>query len=246
MAEDKLTRWVKAGYPYVKEKAGLAPWVLPEHGLNRIADEVGDNGLLKVSRPLGLAEGVERLLESAPDPASVSPQAWQDAVKQWQPLSQVSSVIAAFLEVAGPVMAQCQSNKSRIDPMVICRSLAVLLFAPFIDQGRALLGELASVMDKQANDPAELIRSYAEAVCSSDIPTLEKVNQCIVEYNYWQEWASALQEQVLNCRYTSRLIGVTPPLSAGLVGLLTTLMKEGHDESRGDNPGYPGEPVIAQ
>lgn len=246
MAEQKLTRWVKTGYPYVKEGAGLVSWVLPEHGLNRTVDEVGDSGILKVSQPLGLAEGVERLLEGAPDPLDVSPQAWQDAVRKWQPLSQLRSVIAAFLEVAGPVMAQLQGIRCRIDPMVICRSLAVLLFAPFNDQGKALLGEVAGVLDRQANDHAELIVSYGEAVGRSDIPTLEKVSRCIVKYNSWREWASALQEQVLSCRRTPKLIGVTPPLSADLVGILTTLMKEGYDESSGDNPGYPGEPVIAQ
>ena len=246
MAEDKLTRWVKTGYPHVKEGAGLLSWVLPEHGLNRTVDEVGDSGILKVSQPLGLAEGVERLLEGAPDPLDVSPQAWQDAVRKWQPLSQLRSVIAAFLEVAGPVMAQLQVIKPRVDPMVICRSMAVLLFAPFIDQGRALLGEVAGVLDRQTNDYAELIVSYAEAVRRSDIPTVEKVNQCIVKYNSWQEWASALQEQVLSCRYTPRLIAVTPPLSADLVGFLATMFKEGYDESGGDHTEDSGEPVLAQ
>lgn len=246
MAEQKLTRWVKTGYPYVKDGAGLVSWLLPEHGLNRTVDEVGDSGILKVSQPLGVAEGVERLMERAPDPASVSLQAWQDAVRKWQPLSQVRPVIAAFLEVASPVTAQCQGIKSMIDPMVICRSLAVLLFAPFIDQGKALLGELAGVLDRPASAPAELIRSYAGAVNRGDIPTLEKVNQCIVKYSAWQESATALQEEALRCRHTPKLIAVTPPLSAGLAGILTTLMKEGHDEYSGDNPGYPGDQVTAQ
>jgi hypothetical protein len=91
-----------------------------------------------------------------------------------------------------------------------------------------------------------LIRSYAGAVNRGDIPTLEKVNQCIVKYSVWQEWASALQEQALSCRYTSKLIAVTPPLSADLIGVLAILMKEEHDEYSGDNPGYPGDQVIAQ
>ena len=246
MKEQKLAELIKSGYPYVKDEAGLAPWVLPEHGLNRIVDKVGDDGILKVSRPLGLTENVESLLKSAPDPANVSQQAWQEAVKQWQPLSQVRPVVAAFLEVAGPVIAKYREIKSKVDPMVICRSLAVLLFAPFIDLGKALLEEVEGVLDKQENDPAELIRNYGEAVCRGDIPTVEKVNQCIVKYNYWQEWASALQEEVLSCRYTPKLIAVMPPLSAGLVDLLATLIKERQDGSSGDNPEYPSEPVIAQ
>lgn len=246
MKEQKLAELIKSGYPYVKDEAGLAPWVLPEHGLNRIVDEVGDDGILKVSRPLGLTENVERLLKSAPDPSSVPQQAWQEAVKQWQPLSQVRPVVAAFLEVAGPVMAHLQVIKSKVDPMVICRSLAVLLYAPFIDQGKALLEEVAGVLTRQTNDPAELIRSYAEAVNRGDIQTLEKVNRCIVKYSAWQEWASAMQERALSCRHTPKLIAVTPPLSAELAGILTTIMREGHDESSRDNPEYSGEPVATQ
>ena len=246
MKEHKLAELIKTGYPHVKDEVGLASWVLPEHGLNRIVDEVGDSGILKVSQPLGLTESVERLLKNAPDPASVPPQAWQDAVMQWQSSSQINAVVAAYLETAGPVIAQSQSIKSRIDPMVICRSLAVLLFAPFIDQGKALLGELAGVLSRPANDPGELIKSYAEAVNRGDISTLEKVNQCIVKYSAWQEYASALQEQVLRCRYTPKLVAVTPPPSADLAGVLATLIKEGQDESSGDNPEYSCKPVVAQ
>jgi hypothetical protein len=246
MKEQKLAELIKGGYPYVKDEAGLAPWVLPEHGLNRIVDKVGDDGILKVSRPLGLTENVESLLKSAPDPANVSQPAWQEAVKQWQPLSQVRPVVAAFLEVAVPVMAKYHEIKPKVDPMVICRSLAVLLFAPFIQQGQALLGELAGVLGRPANDPGELIKSYARAVIGGDITALEKVNQSIVKYSAWQEWASALQEQALGCRHTPKLIAVTPPLLADLTGVLAILMKEGHDESGRENPRHPGEPVTAQ
>ena len=247
MKEQKLAELIKSGYPYVKDEAGLAPWVLPEHGLNRIVDKVGDDGILKVSRPLGLTENVESLLKSAPDPANVSQQAWQEAVNQWQPLSQVRPVVAAFLEVAGPVMAKCHEIKSKADPLVICRNLAVLLFASFIDQGQALLGELAGVLGRSANDPAELIKSYAGAVIGGDITALEKVNQSIVKYSAWQEWVSAiLQEQALKCQHTPKLVAVTPLLSPDLASILATMIKEGHHGSTGDSPECTGEPVITQ
>ena len=246
MKEHKLAELIKSGYPHVKNEAGLAPWVLPEHGLNRITDEVGDIGILKVSQPLGLADGLEQRLERAPDPDSVSSQSWQDAVRKWQPLSQVSVIVAAYLETVGPVMAQSQSIKSGIDPMAICRSLAVLLFAPFVDCGRALLEEIAGILDRPAIAPAELINSYAIAVRESNIKTLEKVNRCILKYSDWQEWTSALQEQVLRCRHTPKLIAVTPPPSTDLTGVLVTLIKEAHHGSSGDSTEYPDEPVIAQ
>jgi hypothetical protein len=245
MVEEKLTKCIKAGYPHIKEGAGLEPWVLPEYGLNRIVDEVGDSGILKVSEPLGLNSGVERLLETVPDPASISPETWQRAVRKWQPLSNVAPVIAAFLGVAGVVMAQLARIKPIIDPAVICRSLAVLLLSPFIEQGKALLAEVAGIMGRE-NIPAELILGYGGAVARRDVTTLEKINRCILKYKSWQAWASAIEQQVNKCRYTPKLIAVTPPPSAELVAVLAVLMKEGHDESRGDNPGNPGEPVAAQ
>ena len=224
---------VKAGYPHVKEGAGLAPWVLPEDGLNRTADEVGESGLLEVSHTLGLTEGVEQLLGMAPESLNVSPEAWQDAVKRWPPLSQVSAVVAAFIEVSGLIMAQRQVIKAKVDPMVICRGLAILLFAPFTDKGRLLLEEMSDVLGEQADDPADLIRSYADAVCRSDIPTLDKVNQCAVKYSDWQQWAASLQEQVIRCHYTPKLIGVTPPASAEIIGLLVRMIKEGQYDEPG-------------
>jgi len=235
MSEGKLTKWVKVGYPHLKEGAGLAPWVLPERGLSRTADEVGDPGLLEISRPLGLADGVEKFLEVAPDPIDLTPQVWQDAVNKWPPLSQVGAVITAFLETSGAISEQCQALKSKIEPMVICRNLIILLFAPFIDKGRALLEEIAGVLGGQADAPAELIRSYARAVSQSDIEMLERVNQCAVKYSEWQQWASALQEQALGCRSTPKLVAVTPSPSADLIGVLATLVKEGNNGPSGDN-----------
>lgn len=247
MVKQTLTRWLKAVFPYLKAGCGLPSWLLPESSLNRTTDAVGDSGLLKVSQPLGLAESVKWLVESEPDPAILSPQAWQDAVKQWPHLPQTGSIIATFYEVADAVMAQFQHIRPKIDPMVICRSMAVLLFAPFVDQGKVLLEELGSVLGTDSSKPAELILSYAESVAREDIARLEKVNECIVKYSAWEEWALALQEEVLRCRYIPRLIAVTPAPSVELASVLALMIKEAqHDELGGDHSEYPGSQVATQ
>jgi hypothetical protein len=130
--------------------------------------------------------------------------------------------------------------------MVICRSIAVLLLAPLVDRGKLVSQELAGVLGGQANYPAQLIVSYAEAVVRGDIPTLEKVDQCIVRFSDWQEWASVLQEEVLRCRLKPRLIAVTPPLSSDLTSVLATMIKEGYDESSGDHSAHSGDQILAQ
>jgi len=246
MKEPKLVEFIKSGYPYVKDETGLPSWVLPEHGLNRVTDEVGDSGILEVSRPLGLTESVEHFLKEAPDPSNIPPQDWQDAIKRWQPSSHVSTVVTAYLEAIGPVMAKIQSIKPRIDLVMICRSLAVLLFAPFVDCGRALLEEIAGKLDGSPSDPAGLIKRYADAVYRADIATLDNIDRSIVKYSNWQEWMVALQKQALKCRHTPKLVAVTPPPSADMARVLATLMKEVYHGSSGDSPQHQGEPVVAQ
>ena len=99
--------------------------------------------------------------------------------------------------------------------------------------------ELAAVLGGQADQPARLIVSYAAAVVNGDVPTLERLNQCILKYSDWQEWVSVLQKEVLRCRLRPRLIAVTPPLSSDLTGILATMIKEetGYDESGSDPAG---------
>ncbi|MFC1909858.1 hypothetical protein ACFLXC_01010 [Chloroflexota bacterium] len=246
MAKQKLTNWIKTGYPYIKEGAKLPAWVLPENGLNRMVDQVGDNGILETSQPLGLTDRMEKLLSKTPDPESVPSPEWQEAVTRWPHLSQIRPLIEAFWEVSGPLTAHLPAIKSRIDPMVIYRSMAVLLFAPFVEQGKVLMEELAEILCTPANNAAGLIRSYAVAVRDSNINTLEKVNLCIVKYSIWQQWASAMQKQVLDCQHTPKLIAVTPAYSDNLIGLLATMMKEGQHGYSGDNPGCSGDQVTAQ
>jgi len=246
MKEPKLVEFIKSGYQYIKDDAGLPAWVLPEHGFNRVADEVGDIGILEVSQPLELDEVVEHFLKEAPDPSDIPPQDWQDAIKRWQSSSHTGSIVAAYLEAIGPVMAKIQSIKSMINPVIICRSLTVLLFAPFVKCGRALLEEIAGILDGSVSDPAGLIKRYDDAVCQADIATLDKIDQSIVKYSYWQQWIAAMQEQALKCRYTPKLVAVTPPPSDDMVSVLATLMKEEYRGSSGDSPEHTGEPVVAQ
>jgi len=240
MAEQTLTRWLKAGYPYLKAGCGLPPWLLPEHSLNHAADELGDGRILRMSQPLQLTNGIEAILDRSLDPAVFSAESWQKAVMNWPHLSQVRPVIEAFLEVSGRVTAQFGCIRAKVDPIVICRSLAVLLFAPFIAQGRPVLEEIAGILDGDVSRPSELIISYAQAVVSGDVSIVEKVNGCIVKYTSWVEWAAILQEQVLNLKYILRLIVVTPPLSSELTNVLTLMIKEAqHDEPGRDYSEHP-------
>ncbi|MDP2855739.1 MAG: hypothetical protein Q8N90_01295 [bacterium] len=242
MAKQTITRLLKTVYPYLKDESGIPPWLFPERSLNQTIDAVGDSGLLRVGRPLGMVAWVD----SAPDPASVSPQEWHNAIREWPPLPKLSPMMTAFVEVAEPIMAQFAKVRPAIDPLVICRSLAVLLYAPLVDQGKVVSEDLAGVLGEQASQPTRLVASYAEAMVRGDIPTVEKVHQCILKYSDWREWALALQKEVLRCRLRPKLIAVTPPLSTELTSVLATMLKEEYDESRGDHSAHSGDQILAQ
>jgi hypothetical protein len=209
-------------------------------------DEVGDGDILDASGTLGLVEGMEQLLERVSDPGSVSSQDWLVAVSNWPSISQVVPVVTAFLEAVVPAIEALHETKSTLTPQVVCRCLAVLLFAPFTGRKERVLQEVAGVLDGSEGDPAGLIRSFAAAVSGNDLRTVEKVDHCIVQYDSWRQWVSAMQKQALTCQHIPKLIAVTPPPSADLASILVALIKEGYGEYTGDHAEYPGKSVIAR
>lgn len=64
MSKQILTEWIEAGYPYLKEGIGLPAWLLPESSLAGTAEALGDDGILKMSRPIGLDRGTGSLFNS--------------------------------------------------------------------------------------------------------------------------------------------------------------------------------------
>lgn len=231
MSKQILTEWIEAGYPYLKEGIGLPAWLLPESSLAGTAEALGDDGILKMSRPIGLDRGTGSLFNSAPP--ALSAEEWQNAVIQWPSRHNARPIIETLLEVTGRITGQLTSICLMFDPMVISRSLAVLAFAPFVLAGKPLLQEVAVMLGGDADEPSGLLISYAEGVVGGDVLTVEKVNECVVRYSAWAKWADTLQKQVVSLRYKPRLIAVTPPLSPQLLGVLVSMIKERqHDESR--------------
>lgn len=237
MDEQIVSKWLKAGYPYLKEGAGLPSWLLPQRSLEMAADELQDTGILRLSRPLKLASGIETVHDHMPDPSVFTAEAWQQAVSQCPSLSQVKAVVEAYLETADRVTAQLRRIGDRIDPAVIRRSFGVLLLAPLVPQGRRVTEEIAYILSGRADEPEQLMRGYARAVIDGDVATMESVDECIAGYRSWAKWAEKLERQTAAMKCHPKLIAVTPPPSSELAGVLTVMMKEGQqDESGRDYP----------
>jgi hypothetical protein len=229
MKEAKVTQWLKSAYPPLKEKSRLPVWILPEHSFGKITDELGDSRILQLSRPLGFAEGIDDLLEKAPEPETMPVEAWQMVVLQWPPLVIVKPMIEACLEATAMVERHFQSHQAT-QPLTICRGMAVLGFAPFLPQGQPVMGELASILQDDKNRPAQLLRRYAEAVVQGDVLTLRRVDDCIAKHSQWLEWAGVFLEAAQSFPGSLKTVAVTPPLTAELAGVLADMIRERRDD----------------
>jgi len=247
MTEQKLVKWLNAGYPHFKEYSGLSAWILPSRSFARIADEFGDNGILEMSQPLRFADDIEKLLEKAPDPDTLPDETWQIAVMCWPPLCQVEAMVEVCLEATSMIISQFHRGQLKAEPALICRSMPVLGFAPFVPQGKLLVEELASILKSDADRPSELMRGYAKAVVGGDMATVKQVDESIAKHSQWVEWAAIFVERAINFPYTPRPIGVTPLISAEIARVLAEMIKETqNDESGRDYPKYQDDQMCAQ
>jgi len=247
MRGQRLVTWLKTGYPHFKEESGLPVWILPERSFDKVADELGDWHILRMNQPLSFAEGVEDLFEKAPDPETLPIEAWRSTVICWPPLLQVRPMVEAYLEVVTMIVRYFQSSQPKVEPVRVCRSIAVLGFVPFVSQGEPLMAELASILKGDASHPEELVRCYASALIRGDELTIDEVDNCIARHSQWAEWAALFIEggQSLSC--TPKLVAVTPPVSTELVYVLVEMIgATGDDESRRDYPQHPASDICAR
>jgi hypothetical protein len=227
MKGQKVVRWLQSGYPHFKEENGLPAWVVPDHSFVRITNELGGESIMELSQPLRFAEGIEELIDKAPDPETVPSEVWQMAIKLWPAHSQVKPVVDTCLEAAASILRQFQSGQLKVDPVVVCRGMAVFGCAPFVPGGRHITEELASILEGNANEPAGLLKRYVEAVTNADIGRVRRVDDCIAKYSQWVEWARIFLRQTRDFPYTTKPIGVTPPISAEIIGVLAEMIQGG-------------------
>ena len=79
------------------------------------------------------------------------------------------------------------------------------------------------------------------------MPTVSQVDDCIVRYSQWAEWAAIVVKRAITFPYTPRPIGVTLPMSAEIIGVLAEMIKETQDDESGrDYPEHPTSQICAQ
>ena len=234
MREGLLTGYIRAGIPYLKQVSGLPEGLVPD--LATVTGQLGDEGVLKLAEPLGLAEEVKALLAQAPDPDGLPVETWQQGVANWPPVRQVLSVTMALLRACEKVDALERRGALKID-FALVRGLAVVAYAPFAPNGSELLGSLADVLGGTIAEPDALLDRYIGAVAAGNTDTLAGVDRCILENPAWREWSERILAAGKGFPFLPRVIGISPPLTSGLMQALVNMMMEVLNADRSRN--YP-------
>jgi hypothetical protein len=234
MKEERLTRWLKRGYPYFKEGSGLPSYVVPEHTFNRLADELGDESILELCQPLHFADGIDELAERCPDPEAVPAEVWRTAVELWPVHTHVKPTADTCLNAARSLLRQYQEGSLSADPVTVCRGLAVLGYAPFVPAGKSLVKELDNIFEGDTSRPTYLLKQYMKRVGRGDTAFIEQVDDCISKHPDWMDWSERFLQCMRGFPYTPKPVGVTPPMSGELVVVLAQMIKEA---TKDDEPG---------
>jgi len=132
----------------------------------------------------------------------------------------------SLIESVDRVMAKHYRGELTMEPQVVFRSLMVIAFTPFVSPGRAVLQDIAIILDGDAANPADLITRYINTVINGDMITTTRVSECIGSHREWVSWADFLQQLALSFSGDYKIVAVTPPLSEGLADVLADMIKE--------------------
>lgn len=223
MRDGLLTEYIEAGFPHLRQVAGLPEQLLPDFAA--VARQLGDEGMLKLAEPLGLAERIKTLLTQAPDPASLPVEIWQQAIANWPPVRRVFSVTMGLLRVCERVDALERRGVVKID-LALVRGLVVTAYAPFAPNGSELLSGLADILGGTSVDPARLLDRYITAVVEGDTDTLVGVDRCIVRNRVWRDWSERILAAGKAFPFRPRVIGISPPLTSELKQVMVNVIVE--------------------
>jgi len=236
MREGVLTAYMEAGLPHLKQMAKLPDGLLPDFAA--VARQLGDEGMLKVSELLGLSEKIKASVAEAPEPGSLPLETWQEAIGCWQTANQALPVMMALLRASEKVEALERRGILVADVASIVRGLATIAYAIFDPDGIKILDRLAGILGGSPAQPAVLLDGYVKALEGGDHDTLARIEECILQNPVWAEWSERFLVTARDFPFAPRVIGVSPPLTKGLMQALVNMMMEVLNAQHSRN--YPG------
>jgi hypothetical protein len=224
MSEGLLARYMEVGFPHLREVSGLPEWLVPD--VVESAHPLGDQAMLELVKPLGLAKRASAFLAHAPDPDSLSIEIWQDCIGRYPAIRQALPVTMALLRACEKVDALERRGVAGIRSASTVRALATIACAPFTLKGGKMLDRLAELLGGNTTEPAELLNRYVTALVSDDKDTLSRVEECIQRDQMWTTWFANFSNYARTFPHPPRMIGVSPVISSVLNQLIATMLKE--------------------
>lgn len=223
MTEGLLTKYVETGLPHLRKMAGLPEWLAPDAG--KVIHELGDEGILRLSDPLGIPEDKD-FLHRAPEANTVPAELWQERLAKGQAISQTFPIATALLRVWEKARALRRRGQLNVNPSLFIRGLAVLSCAPFIPNGKAIFKRLAKILGSTEENPAILLELFSKAVAEGDGHILNSVEECIQEEASWAAWVEIFLEMAGAFTFVPKTVGVSLPLNRQLNQVLASMILE--------------------
>lgn len=224
MRDGLLTRYMEVGFPHLRQVSGLPEWLVPD--VAEAACNLGDQAILELAKPLGLAERASAFLAQAPDPDSLPVEIWQENIRRWPAIRQALPVIMALLRACEKVDALERGGVLRIDFASTVCGLATIACATFTPNGGKILDRLAGMLGGSPAEPAALLNLYVKALENGNGDTLASVEECILQNPAWAAWLERLLATGKSLKLTPRVIGVSPVSTGGLIQLLAAMIVE--------------------
>ena len=224
MKNGRLTQYMEAGLPHLRQVSRLPEWLAP--GVSEGASQLGDKSLLKLAEPLCLSEGIKPLLNQAPEADKLPAEIWQEGIGRWQAIHQVVPVILALLRAREKVEALERRGVAEVSSASTVRGLATVAFATFAPNGGKILDRLAGILGGNPAEPAALLNLYVKALENGDKDTLADVEECILQDPAWAEWSRRFFAEGTAFPFIPRVVGVNPVPTGELIRLLAEMIKE--------------------
>ena len=224
MRDGLLTRYMEIGFPHLRQVSGLPEWLVPD--VAEAARNLGDEAILELAKPLGLAERASAFLAQAPDPDSLPVEIWQENIRRWPAIRQALPVTMALLRACEKVEALERRGVAGINSASTVRGLATIACATFTPNGGKILDRLAGILGGSPAEPATLLNRYVKALEDGDKDTLAGTEECILQNPAWAEWSKRFIAEGMAFPFIPRVIGVSPIPTGELIQLLAAMIVE--------------------
>lgn len=224
MKNERLTRYMEAGLPHLRQVSRLPEWLAPS--VSELVSQLGDKNLLKLAEPLCLSEGIKPLLNQAPEADKLPAEIWQEGIGRWQAVHQVVPVTLALLRAREKVEALERRGVAGVSSASTVRGLATVAFATFAPNGGKILDRLAGILGGNPAEPAALLNLYVKALENGDKDTLADVEECILQDPVWTEWFKRFLAEGTAFPFIPRVVGVSPIPTSELIQLLAAMIVE--------------------